>query len=273
MAKGHWPMAYLAALILIGVLAFVIIRRAVKRVTILEYQRGVFYSRGTLKRVLGPGVYQYVTYRSTIQTLDMRPRFVTIAGQEVLSADNISLKVSIAAKYEISDPVRAIQNSEHYQEALYLELQVALREIVSSTKIDVLLETRQTLSQQLMARALPNVEALGLNLLSATIKDIMFPGELKRVFAQVVKAQKDGLAALERARGESAALRNLANAAKLLENNPALMQLRLLQTVSESSGNTVVFGLPAQATPLPLPIKNIEQNTPDTPKLPHEPTS
>lgn len=127
------------------------------------------------------------------------------------------------------------------------------------------------MSQQLRERAMPNVEALGLQLLSATIKDITFPGELKRVFAQVVKAQKDGLAALEKARGESAALRNLANAAKLLENNPALLQLRLLQAVSESAGNTVVLGLPAQATLVPLPTKSSEQSVQEIPKLPNEP--
>jgi len=80
----------------------------------------------------------------------------------------------------------------------------------------------------------------------------MFPGELKRTFAQVVTARKDGLAALERARGETAALRNLANAAKLVDANPALLQLRLLQQIAESAGNTIVLGLPSSATPLPL---------------------
>lgn len=264
-------MEYIAAFILIGIFTFVIFRHAIKRVTILEYQQGVLYSQGKLKRVLGPGIYQYVTHRTIIHILDMRPRFVTVAGQEVLSADNISLKLSIAAKYTIIDPVRAIQNSENYQEALYLELQVALREIISTAKIDTLLETRQVMSQQLSERVMPNVEALGLQLLSATIKDITFPGELKRVFAQVVKAQKDGLAVLEKARGESAALRSLANAAKLLENNPALLQLRLLQAVSESAGNTVVLSLPAQATLVPLPIKSSEQSVQEIPKLPNEP--
>jgi regulator of protease activity HflC (stomatin/prohibitin superfamily) len=78
------------------------------------------------------------------------------------------------------------------------------------------------------------------------LKDIMFPGELKTIFAQVVKARKDGLAALERARGESAALRNLANAAKLLDDNPKLAQLRLYQLLESGAGNTVVI-LPGES--------------------------
>ena len=82
----------------------------------------------------------------------------------------------------------------------------------------------------------------------------MFPGELKRTFAQVVTARKEGLAALERARGETAALRNLANAARTMEGNPALMQLRVLQEIGKSPGNTVVLGLPAAMSPLPLPL-------------------
>jgi hypothetical protein len=84
------------------------------------------------------------------------------------------------------------------------------------------------------------------------VKDIMFPGDLKKIFAQVVKAQKEGQASLEKARGESAALRNLANAAKMLEGNPALMQLRVLQSVDAGTGNTMVLGMPSDMMPLPL---------------------
>jgi hypothetical protein len=80
----------------------------------------------------------------------------------------------------------------------------------------------------------------------------MFPGDLKRMMAQVVEARKEGQAALEKARGETAALRSLANAARLMDGNPALMQLRLLQHLAGSSGNTVVLGLSGSTTPLPL---------------------
>lgn len=83
---------------------------------------------------------------------------------------------------------------------------------------------------------------LGLKLISADLKDIMFPGEMKKAFAQVVKAQKEGQAALERARGETAALRSLANAGRAMDDNPNLVQLRAWQALADSSGNTLVFG-------------------------------
>ena len=78
----------------------------------------------------------------------------------------------------------------------------------------------------------------------------MFPGKLKEIFAQVVNARKEGLAALEKARGETAAMRNLANAARMMESNPNLMQLRLLQALGKSSGNTLILGMPPHTMPV-----------------------
>jgi regulator of protease activity HflC (stomatin/prohibitin superfamily) len=89
---------------------------------------------------------------------------------------------------------------------------------------------------------------------------MMFPGEMKKAFAQVVKAQKEGQAALERARGETAALRSLANAARVMDDNPNLLQLRALQALADSSGNTLVFGLPNGAVPLPKRERNASES-------------
>jgi regulator of protease activity HflC (stomatin/prohibitin superfamily) len=252
-------MEVVIALILIVVVATVVLRRSIKRVVVFEYERGILYSGGRFQRILEPGAYWCLTPTTTILKLDLRPRFVSITGQEVLSADNVSLKVSLAAKYQIIDPLTAAHTSSNYQEALYLELQMVLRELIGAVKIDELLAQRQVLSAQLLERTAPAIQELGLKLLSVGIKDVMFPGDLKRMFAQVVKAQKEGLAALEKARGESAALRHLANAAKMLEHNPTLMQLRLLQTLGDGSGNTVVLGLPPQSTPLPIKPKTSSQ--------------
>jgi hypothetical protein len=93
---------------------------------------------------------------------------------------------------------------------------------------------------------------MGLRLIRVDVRDIMFPGPLKEIFAQVARARQEGLAALERARGEMAALRHLANAAKLMEKNPELMQLRLIQCIGGSTGNTVVLGDPGARAVLPV---------------------
>lgn len=101
------------------------------------------------------------------------------------------------------------------------------------------------------------IKELGLKLISVSLKDIMFPGKLKEIFAQVINARKECLAALEKARGETAALRNLANAAKMIDSNPNLMQLRLVQALGQSSGNTLILGMPQEGLPIPIKEKAI----------------
>lgn len=237
-------MQYIFALLVLFIGGGFLLHRFIRRVVVFEYERGLLFRSGRFERTLEPGIYWYTTLSRMITKLDMRPRFVSISSQEILSADNISLKLSLAANYTIVDPYRALQSSQDYQEALYILLQLNLRSVVSTLTMDDLLANRQAISAQLLALSTEPAQALGLQLFSTQIKDITFPGDLKRVFAQVLKAQKEGLAALEKARGESAALRNLANAARMLDNNPSLLQLRALLAVSESTGNTVVVTVP-----------------------------
>lgn len=232
-----------AALIII-LIAFVnTIKYFFKRYTIFEYERGLLYTGGKFVKILTPGQYLIFTFTSYITKIDFRARFETITGQEVISSDGVTVKISMGAKYEITDPDVAVNKVQNYQGEFYLLMQMALREIVGNTKIDEILEKRNILSEKLMENSSKKVEVIGLKLISADIKDIMFPGDLKKIFSQVVKAQKEGQAALEKVRGETAALRNLLNAAKMVEENPSLLQLRLIQSLGESSGNTVVLNM------------------------------
>lgn len=258
-------MEYLIAIaVVVGVI--VLLRLGVRRVTILEYEKGLKYAGGKFESVLEPGQYWYMPLFTMIQTLDLRPRFVSITGQEVLSSDGVTLKVSLAANFKIIDPSVAINKVQSFQQALYLELQLALREIIGAADIDTVLNSRSEFSKRLMEMTKPKVKDLGLELSSVNLKDIMFPGKLKDVFAQVGNARKEGLAALEKARGETAALRNLANAAKMVEGNPNLMQLRLVQALGGSSGNTLILGMPSQSTPVPVarekPARELKGNAP-----------
>ena len=242
---GYW--------LLIVVVVVLFLALGVRRITVLEYEKGLKYAKGKFTCVVGPGQYWYMPFFTIIHKIDVRPRFVSITGQEVLSSDGVTLKVSLAANFEITDPNIAINKVKSFQDALYLELQLALREIVGAVDIDTVLSGRSELSNKLMEITEPKVANLGLRLISVNLKDIMFPGKLKEIFAQVVSARKGSLAALEKARGETAALRNLANAAKLIEGNPNLMQLRLVQALGEASGNTLILGMPAQFVPIPVP--------------------
>lgn len=250
-----WPI-----LATIVVLLFYIAMRIAKvrlvRVTVYEFQRALRYRKGRFLSILGPGQHWILEPRTTVTPVDVRPNFVTLMGQEVLTADGVPLKVSVAANYEMSDPQLAINGQANYAQALYLFLQLAVREVISTSK--AVLENRAGFAEKIRALAEPQVQRLGLKLLTANLKDLMISGDLKRSFAQVVKARKEGEAALERARAETAALRSLANAARILQDNPQLVQLRMLQAMGESAGNTLVVGMPAA---LPLRSGNTKSNS------------
>jgi len=221
------------------------------RVVVHEFEAGLLYRNGQFKRRLAAGAYRVFKSRSEITVVDLRRRLAVVAGQEVLSSDNVGLKVSVTAVFEIASPEKAAHSVQDYNQALHAAIQLGLRSAVGASKIDELLEQRLEIGKKLMASVAPEADALGLKLHSVELRDVMFPGELKKIFAEVVRAQKEGQAALERARGETAALRNLANAAKMLEDNPALMNLRALQSMTAgSSGNTFVLGLPGTFVPL-----------------------
>jgi regulator of protease activity HflC (stomatin/prohibitin superfamily) len=244
---------YLWIFVLFAVLAVILIKiLPIKHIIVYEYQRGLRYKNGRFMGTVNPGQYWILRNFSAIVPVDVRPEFITIQGQDVLSADGVTLKVSLAAEFQVVDPDVAVNKNANFRSSLYLSLQMALREIVGKEKIDALLENRAGISARLMELTSKKASELGLKLISADAKDVMFSGEMKKVFAQVVKAQKEGQAALERARGETAALRNLANAARIMDDNPNLLQLRALQALTDSSGNTLVLGLPNSAVPLVL---------------------
>lgn len=219
-----------------------------RKITVFEYQRGVNYNRGHLKTVLEPGKYFLFSPNDTVQVVDIRPRVVTVPGQEIISADGVGVKVTMSAEFAVADPAAAVNAVENYQQSTYVALQLALREIIGEYKIEEVMTSRKAINAALLEKASGRTATFGVTLITAAVKDLMFPGEVKKIFTQVVQAQKEGLAALEKARGETAALRQLANAARMLESNPALLKLKLLQ----ATGNTLMVGWPEQLVPSPI---------------------
>ncbi len=245
----------LIALIVV-LLALVLARTLVRVVTVHDYERGLRYRRGRFSGLVDPGTHVTIAPLTEIRVLDGRPSFMMIEGQEVLTADGVPLKVSLAARYVVGDPVAAVTGDQSYGRAMHLELQLGLREVLSAGTIDEILGTRSTIGPAVLERTASKLARLGIELLSVDVRDLMVPGDLKRVFAGVVAARKEGEAGLERVRAETAALRNLANAGRMVEDNPGLLQLRMLQQLGGSSGNTVMLTMPdgqGSAGPAPAP--------------------
>jgi regulator of protease activity HflC (stomatin/prohibitin superfamily) len=232
--------AILVGLVVIGFAVSTLFRL----VTVHDYERGLRYSSGRFRGLVPSGSHIVFRPFGELRVLDARPAHLTLEGQEVLLADGASVKVSIVARYVLADPVSAMTGAQDAWHALYLELQLRLREVLVGRTLDQVLADRTTLGGEIRERSASGVAALGLELLSVDVRDLMLAGDLRRAFAAVVAARKEGEAALERARGETAALRNLANAGRILDDNPGLLQLRLLQHVGGTSGNTLMVNVP-----------------------------
>ncbi|MEW6306095.1 MAG: slipin family protein [Verrucomicrobiota bacterium] len=248
----HTLMLVLSALALFGLIAAVIVGAFRHEFIVPEGYVGLLYHKGRFVATLGPGGHVVWGRKFTISAQDTRKTSLLVPGQEVLTADNVGLKLSLLVTYHVHDPVKAEHDCQHWHTTLYNAAQVALRAVVNSVTVDTLLTQRLDIGAQLLARVQPEADKIGITVHAIEVKDVMFPAELKRAFADVLKAKQEGQAALERARGESAALRNLANAARLLEGNPALMNLRLMQSLAtaQSAGNTLVLGMPNGFVPL-----------------------
>ena len=217
-----------------------------------EGYAGLLYHKGKFVKVLGAGRHIRWGWHFTLDAQDLRKASLLVAGQEVLSADNVGLKLSVLVAYQVTDPAKAAHDTQNWHGDLYNAAQLALRAVVSGFTVETLLNQRFDVGAQLLARVQPVAAKIGITVFAVELKDVMFAAELKRAFADVLKAKQEGQAALERARGESASLRNLANAARVLEGNPALMNLRLMQslTTAQNAGNTLVFGMPGGFVPL-----------------------
>jgi regulator of protease activity HflC (stomatin/prohibitin superfamily) len=240
-------------LAIVGVVIIAAVTKEFRRAFLVpEGYAGLLYHKGKFVHVLNAGRHIRWGRHFTLEAQDIRKAALVVAGQEILTADNVGLKLSLLVTYQVVDPAKAAHETQNWHGDLYNAAQVSLRTVVSAVAVEALLNQRLEIGAQLLARMQPEAAKIGITVHSVEVKDVMFPAELKRAFAEVLKSKQEGQAALERARGESAALRNLANAAKLLEGNPALMNLRLMQSLSaaQMAGNTLVLGMPGGFVPL-----------------------
>jgi len=255
--------ALLPHFIVIGILLLVIAGFTIGKVRythiVSEGYVALLYHKGKFARVLNAGRHVHWGRKFTVRWVDVRRASLLVPGQDVLTADNVGLKLSLVVAYQVTDPAKATHDTQNWQADLHNAVQLALRAVVSAVAVEALLNQRLEIGGQLLARVQPEAGKIGINVMSVEVKDVMFPADLKRAFADVLKAKQEGQAALERARGESAALRNLANAARVLEGNPALMNLRLMQSLSaaQNAGSTLVLGVPGF-----VPLKNGKAGSP-----------
>jgi len=218
----------------------------ITRIVVLPHEAVLVTKNGRDRGHLAPGVHRFFGGDVSVRRFDLRERLVKVGGQEVLTRDRVPVKFSLFVRQRIVDPIRARDAVEDLEGTVHAEAQLALREVVSLYVLDELLAGRTALSERVTHGLRENLARTGLEIVAAEVQDVMVGGELKRAFSEVVRARSEALAKLERARGEAAALRKLANAARLLREHEGLerlMTLELARRAAEGANTTLVLGL------------------------------
>ncbi|WP_372368836.1 SPFH domain-containing protein [Candidatus Uabimicrobium sp. HlEnr_7] len=214
-------------------------------VDIWEYEKGLLYREGKFEKLLDSGRHSIRSWEPlSIVKLDLREVSTTIQAQEILTKDKIGVRVTLIAQYQIINPTAAIHNVDNYQEQLYQDLQLTLRENITGRSTEEILEDRDVLSAQLLDEIAPRVEKYGVLLHRVGVKDIILPGVVRNVFLQEVEADRRGRAERISARYAVSIARSKANTAKILQENPHVMRLKELETLAEMAskeGNVVII--------------------------------
>ncbi len=223
-----------------------------------DWEYGLLYEDGRFVRELAPGRYRlrwpFGSGRREIHTFARAPQMLFTALTDAISADRLLFRVGVTCLYEVKQPRLVLEQNgvNQFQLAVYERIV----RIAGGRTLEALLAEREEAGRELAA-ALPDPIG-GVGLSSISLSQIVLPPELRRLYAEFERARLEGLAALERARGEQAALRALNNAARLLKGNPELMNLRLLQAMAGSGGRsqpTLVLGAAAGVQPVsPIPL-------------------
>ena len=163
--------------------------------------------------------------------LDTRESVLDVSGQELMTADRVTLRLNLVLTYKVVDPERALAEVDAYEQTLYRDAQLVLRAAVGTRDLDALLADKDALASQLVESLAARAASYGLRVVTLGIKDIILPGEMKELMNRVIEAKKAAKAAVITRREETAAMRSQANTAKLLENNATLMRLRELEVL------------------------------------------
>lgn len=209
--------------------------------------RGLVFVEGERLDSFGPGVYAFWkgAGRLTFAVVDLRERVADVAGQEIMTADKVTLRVNAVITHQVTDPQLAVSVVSDTEQALYRETQLALRAAVGGRPLERLLADKEAVGAEVRDAVALRAKAFGVAVRGVGIRDLVLPGDMKTILNQVILAQKQAEANVIRRREETAAARSQANTARLLADNPLLArmkELEALQDILAGTKATFVFG-------------------------------
>ena len=228
------------------VLAFCVIIGATVRI-LREYERAVVFTLGRFDKVKGPGLVLLFPFIQQMVRVDLRIQVIEIPSQDVISHDNVSMKVDAVLYFKVVDPERAIIQVQQFLPATKMLAQTTMRAVLGQHELDEMLAERVKLNVDVQTILDSQTEAWGIKVTNVEIRTVELTENMVRAIAKQAEAERDRRAKIIHAEAEFQAAQTLTNAAKILSSIPAAMQLRYLQTLTEIGGensSTIVFPMP-----------------------------
>jgi len=199
--------------------------------SIQNYEKAVLHIDGQFDKILEPGIYYYWKGEkdAIISKVDTRIQQVEVSGQELLTADKASIRMSLFAHYQVVDIMKSLVETKDFNRQLYIILQLGLREYMGQFTLDQLLQSKADIAPYIMNYAKERMNALGVKLIDCGLRDIILPGDIKEIMNQVLLAEKKAQANTIMRREETASTRSLLNTAKLMNDNEMLFKLKEME--------------------------------------------
>ena len=235
----------IVALIVVFAFVLIVLSSAVK--VVQEYERGVVFRLGRLTGPRGPGLILLIPFIETMRKVDLRTVTMDIPAQEVITRDNVTIRVNAVAYFQVLDPNAATVKVADYVRATSQIAQTTLRSVLGQSELDDLLSQREMINLELQRIIDQQTEPWGIKVSIVEVKDVELPPTMQRAMARQAEAEREKRAKIIHAQGEFQASEQLSKAAKVINEEPVAIQLRYLQTLTEigNEQNTiVVFPLP-----------------------------
>jgi regulator of protease activity HflC (stomatin/prohibitin superfamily) len=235
----------IAVIVVIALFVLVVLASAIR--ILREYERGVIFRLGRLIAQKGPGLILLIPIVDRMVRVDLRTVTLNVPPQELISRDNVTVRVNAVVYFRVVDPNRAITEVENFLLATSQIAQTTLRSVLGKAELDALLSERERLNTELQQIIDDQTEPWGIKVTTVEVKDVELPVEMQRAIARQAEAERERRAKIINADGEFQAAEKLSDAAQIISQNPATLQLRYLQTLLEigvNQNSTVVFPLP-----------------------------
>ena len=221
-----------------------------------EYERGVLFRLGRLKKTKSPGLVFIIPIVDKIVRVDLRLISIDVARQEIMTMDNVPATIDAIVYFKIVNPDKAITVIHNFYQSTFLIAQTSLRSVIGQVDLDILLSKREVVNNALQDVIAKQTMPWGIEVPMVEIREVSLPEEMKRAMARQAEAERERRAMLIDAEGEFQAATRLVEAANIMQQNPMTLQLKYLQTLTKisSEGKTIVFPFPIDF------IKNFIQN-------------